>query len=175
MTHMQNPSHPGEILRENYIKPLGMSVRALSIALHISYQRIRETVNGTRGVSADMALRLERYFGRAARDWLALQAAHDLWIAEKTSGEQIKREITPLTVDAQALKGQFQKPKPPVSIKAMNKAIAAAGAKAAVTRMHNPPHPGEVLLEYLGKTSIIDAAAKLGVEPDELSDKTQQT
>ncbi|MCD8516426.1 MAG: HigA family addiction module antitoxin [Burkholderiaceae bacterium] len=60
------PVHPGEVLLEDYIKPMGVSVRALSIALHVPYSRLREIVDGKRGVSADTALRLERYFGNAA-------------------------------------------------------------------------------------------------------------
>ena len=61
------PVHPGEILLEDYIKPLGISVRALSLALHVPYSRLREVVDGNRGVSADTALRLERYFGSEAQ------------------------------------------------------------------------------------------------------------
>ena len=89
------PIHPGEILLEDYIMPMGISVRALSIALHVPYSRLREIIDGNRGVSADTALRLERYFGSEARGWLALQAAYDLRIAEKQSAKIITCEITP--------------------------------------------------------------------------------
>jgi addiction module HigA family antidote len=89
------PVHPGEILLEDYIKPLGISVRALSIALHVPYSRLREIVDGNGGISADTALRLERYFGSEAQGWLALQAAFDLRIAEKQSAKLILREINP--------------------------------------------------------------------------------
>ena len=89
------PVHPGEILLEDYIKPIGISVRALSIALHVPYSRLREIVDGNRGVSADTALRLERYFGSEAQGWLALQAAFDLRMAEKQSAKIIKRDIAP--------------------------------------------------------------------------------
>ena len=77
-----HPIHPGEILLEDYIKPMGVSVRALSLALHVPYSRLREIVDGNRGLSADTALRLERFFGSQAQGWLALQAAYDLRIAE---------------------------------------------------------------------------------------------
>ena len=90
------PVHPGEVLLEDYIKPMGISVRALSIALHVPYSRLREIVDGKRGVSADTALRLERYFGSEAQGWLALQASDDLRIAEKQNAKTIAREITPL-------------------------------------------------------------------------------
>jgi addiction module HigA family antidote len=89
------PIHPGEVLLEDYIKPMGISVRALSLALHVPYSRLREIVDGKRGVSADTALRLERYFGSEA-----LQAAYDLRIAEKQSAKLITREIEPLAMAA---------------------------------------------------------------------------
>lgn len=89
------PVHPGEVLLEDYIKPMGVSVRALSIALHVPYSRLREIVDGKRGVSADTALRLERYFGSDAQSWLALQAAYDLRIAEQQNAKVIARQISP--------------------------------------------------------------------------------
>lgn len=94
------PVHPREILREDDIKPMGISVRALSLALHVPYSRLREMVDGKRGVSADTALRLERYFGSEAQGWLALQAAYELRIAEKQNATRIQREIEPLAMTA---------------------------------------------------------------------------
>mgnify|MGYP003341525338 CR=1 FL=1 len=90
--------HPGEVLLEDYIKPMGISVRALSLALHVPYSRLREIVDGKRGISADTALRLERYFGSEAQGWLNLQAAYDLRIAEKRSAKAIFKEIAPLSL-----------------------------------------------------------------------------
>lgn len=92
------PVHPGEILLKDYIKPMEISVRALSLALHVPCSRLREIVDGKRGVSADTALRLERYFGSEAQGWLALQAAYDLRIAEMQSAKLIKFEIEPLEI-----------------------------------------------------------------------------
>ena len=92
------PVHPGEVLLEDYIKPMGISVRALSLALHVPYSRLREIVDGKRGVSADTALRLERYFGSEAQGWLNLQAAYDLRIAEKQRAKAIFKEIAPLAL-----------------------------------------------------------------------------
>ena len=94
------PVHPGEVLLEDYIKPLGISVNALSKALHVPYSRLREVVDGNRGVSADTALRLERYFGSEAQGWLNLQAAYDLRVAEKLSAKVIFKEISPLAMAA---------------------------------------------------------------------------
>ena len=90
------PVHPGEVLLEDYIKPMGISVRALSLALHVPYSRLREIVDGKRGISADTALRLERYFGSEAQGWLNLQSAYDLRVAERESAKLIFRQIAPL-------------------------------------------------------------------------------
>ena len=94
------PVHPGEILLEDCVKPLGISVRSLSLALHVPYSRMREIVDENRGVSADTALRLERYFGSEAQGWLNLQTAYDLRVAEKVSAKVISREIAPLEMAA---------------------------------------------------------------------------
>ena len=90
------PVHPGEILLEDYIKPLGVSVRAVAMALRVPYSRLSEITKGERGVSADTALRLERYFGSEAQGWLKLQNAHDLRVAERAGGKVIAKEIQPL-------------------------------------------------------------------------------
>ena len=87
-------------LSDEDIKPLGVSVRALSLALHVPYSRLREIVDGKRGISADTALRLERYFGSEAQGWLNLQTAYDLPVAEKASAKAISREISPLVAAA---------------------------------------------------------------------------
>ena len=94
------PVHPGGILLEDCVKPLGISVRALSLALHVPYSRMREIVDENRGVSADTALRLERYFGSEAQGWLNLQTAYDLRVAERVSAKVISREIAPLAMAA---------------------------------------------------------------------------
>jgi addiction module HigA family antidote len=92
--------HPGEILLEDYIKPTSMSVRALSLALNVPYSRMREIVDGKRRISADTALRLERYFGSEAQGWLNLQATYDLRVAKKLCAKTISRDITPLAIQA---------------------------------------------------------------------------
>src|SRR5215475_2578076 len=76
------PVHPGEVLREDYLKPLGMSARALASALRVPPPRINDIIRERRGVTADTALRLARHFGGDARSWLNLQAAYDLRVAE---------------------------------------------------------------------------------------------
>lgn len=97
------PVHPGEILLEEYIKPINMSVRTLSLALHVPYSRMREIVDGKRRISADTALRLERYFGGEAQGWLNLQATYDLRVAKKLCTKTISRDITPLAIQARKI------------------------------------------------------------------------
>jgi len=89
------PVHPGEVLLEDYLKPLGMSVNALSEALHIPYSQLRDVVDGKRGVTADTALRLERYFGGEAQFWLNMQSSYDLRTAEIAVGEEIAKNVLP--------------------------------------------------------------------------------
>ena len=76
------PVHPGEVLREDYLKPVGMSANALARQLHVPASRINDIVLERRGVSADTALRLSRFFGGDAQSWLNLQTAYDLRCAE---------------------------------------------------------------------------------------------
>jgi addiction module HigA family antidote len=77
------PNHPGEILRQEFLAPQGMSAHALSLAIHVPATRVNDIVNGKRGVTADTALWLARYFGNSPEFWLNLQAAHDLHLAER--------------------------------------------------------------------------------------------
>ncbi|MFM0041423.1 HigA family addiction module antitoxin [Paraburkholderia sediminicola] len=88
--------HPGEILRYEFLEPLGMSVNALALALRVPAPRINDIVRGKRAISADTALRLARYFGASAPFWLNLQIAYDLRVATAAAGEQIEREIEPM-------------------------------------------------------------------------------
>ena len=87
------PVHPGEVLREDFLIPLGMSANALSMALKVPAPRINDIVRERRGVSADTALRLARYFGGDAQSWLNLQASYDLRVAEIAAGKKIEREV----------------------------------------------------------------------------------
>jgi addiction module HigA family antidote len=89
------PVHPGEILREDFLKPLGMSANALAKALRVPTPRINDVLLKRRGVSADTAMRLARYFGGDARSWLNLQTEHDLRLAEIGNAKRIAREVSP--------------------------------------------------------------------------------
>lgn len=92
------PPHPGETIKEDYLVPLGMSVTQLARALGIGAARLIEIVRGERGITADTALRLARYFGTSAEFWLNLQSLYDLWVAERKARGRIARQIKPLKV-----------------------------------------------------------------------------
>ena len=95
MTMLQAPSHPGEVLKELYLDPLGMSAIALARELHVPRTRIERLVKGETGVSADTAMRLAKFFGTTPEYWLNLQRAWDLARAR----EQVDvSDITPLKV-----------------------------------------------------------------------------
>ncbi|MDO4775820.1 MAG: HigA family addiction module antitoxin [Cardiobacteriaceae bacterium] len=83
------PIHPGEILREDFLAPLGMSAHALAIALHVPATRINDIVRERRGITADTALRLARYFGGDAQSWMNLQSAYDLKREAEHLGEEL--------------------------------------------------------------------------------------
>ncbi len=95
MKNGMRPVHPGEILREEFLVPMEMSVNALARALNVPTPRINDVVRERRGVSADTAMRLARYFGGDARSWMNLQAAYDLRVAEIGNGKRIQKEIRP--------------------------------------------------------------------------------
>ncbi|WPD22225.1 MAG: HigA family addiction module antitoxin [Candidatus Electrothrix scaldis] len=91
------PLHPGEVLQEEFLKPLGLSQNKLALALHVPARRINEIVLGRRGVSADTALRLARYFDMSPQFWLGLQMDFELDVAEDASEAKIQREIRPMS------------------------------------------------------------------------------
>ena len=88
-------THPGEVLGEEFLKPLGMSVNALALVLRVPATRIGAIVKGERSVTADTALRLARFFGTSAEFWITLQATHDLTKARMESGGTIERDVRP--------------------------------------------------------------------------------
>ena len=92
------PVAPGEILFEEFLRPLGISQYRLARSITVPPRRINEIVHGKRAVTADTALRLARYFGTSERFWLNLQAQYDLDVEYDRIGERIVREVTPLAV-----------------------------------------------------------------------------
>jgi addiction module HigA family antidote len=87
------PIHPGEILNEEFLKPLSLSQNRLALALGVPARRINEIVLGKRGISADTALRLSAYFGNSADFWLGIQMDYDLDLARIDAGAAIEREV----------------------------------------------------------------------------------
>src|SRR6266513_587510 len=96
-TNKLPPIHPGEILREEFMKPRGLSQNALARALNVPPRRINEIVLEKRGITADTALRLARFFGTSAEMWTGLQADYDLRTARCEKQKQIERDVEPLT------------------------------------------------------------------------------
>lgn len=85
--------HPGEILLEEFIKPMGLSMAAVSRATGIPSSRLTEITKFRRGISAETALRLSKFFGTSAAFWVGLQAEHDLEAAERAFGKKIMKEV----------------------------------------------------------------------------------
>jgi len=89
------PIHPGEVLREEFLAPLGMTAHALAQALRVPAPRVNDLVRERRSVTPDTALRLARYFDTTPQFWLNLQASYDLKIALREAGKRIQREVEP--------------------------------------------------------------------------------
>ena len=85
------PIHPGEILREEFVVPMGLTAHALAAALQVSAPRINDIVRERRAVTADTALRLAKFFGTSAEFWMGLQADHDMALARRASADAIAR------------------------------------------------------------------------------------
>jgi addiction module HigA family antidote len=92
------PIHPGEILREDFLLPLGLSMNRLALDLRVPVTRVAEIVRERRGITPDTALRLARYFNTSARFWLNLQTAYDLEVAEDDLAREIDREVSPASL-----------------------------------------------------------------------------
>ncbi len=90
------PIHPGEVLREEFLKPFGISEESLAQSIGASVQSVREIVSEKQSVTADTALRLAKFFGTSAQFWLGLQSDYDLDVTRKRLGNKLDREIVPL-------------------------------------------------------------------------------
>lgn len=97
MSHIKKitPTHPGEILEEEFLKPLGITKYRLAKDIHVPAQRIGDIVNGKRAISADTALRLARYFNVSKEFWMGLQMQYDLEVAEDKLARIIEKEVHP--------------------------------------------------------------------------------
>jgi len=88
-----HPVHPGEVLLEEFLKPMGLSQNRLALDIGVHPRRINEIVLGKRSITADTALRLARYFGTSPQFWLGLQTDYDLDVAEEFLGDRLEREV----------------------------------------------------------------------------------
>lgn len=89
------PVHPGEVLLEEFLKPMGLSQNRLALSIGVSPRRINEIVLGKRGITADTAVRLARYFSMSPQFWLGLQMDYDLDITEEAMAERLKQGVRP--------------------------------------------------------------------------------
>jgi len=100
MTDKLSPIHPGEVLLEEFIKPMNLSQNRIAIDIGVDARRINEIVLGKRSVTADTALRLSRFFGNSPQFWLGLQTQYDIDVAEDHLGKRLDREVRPYTIAA---------------------------------------------------------------------------
>ena len=96
----RTPVHPGEILKEEFMKPLGISINGLALELHVPVTRISEIVNERRGITADTALRLARHFGMSADFWMNIQKNYELILTQQKSLKTIKKQVRRRTIAA---------------------------------------------------------------------------
>jgi addiction module HigA family antidote len=98
MDEKLNPVHPGEVLLEEFLKPLGLSQNRLSLEIGVHPRRINEIVLGKRRITADTALRLARYFGTSPQFWMGLQNDYDLDVAADSLGNRLDIEVRPMVI-----------------------------------------------------------------------------
>lgn len=96
MAKKLKPVHPGEVLHEEFMKPLGLSMNKLALDLRVPVTRIADIVGERRGITADTALRLARYFNNAPVFWMNLQTRYDLEVAEDELAAKVERDVQPL-------------------------------------------------------------------------------
>jgi len=99
MAKRMKPVHPGEMLREEFMKPLRLSMNKLAMDLRVPVTRIGEIVHERRGITADTALRLARYFKNTPEFWMNLQTWYDLEVAKDECEDKIRRDVTPLQIE----------------------------------------------------------------------------
>lgn len=98
MTNKLSPVHPGEVLLEEFINPMGLSQNRLAIDIGVDARRINEIVLGKRAITADTALRLSRFFGNSPQFWMGLQVQYDLDVAQDQLGKRLDREVRPYAI-----------------------------------------------------------------------------
>jgi addiction module HigA family antidote len=96
MARKLKPVHPGEILHEEFMAPLGLSMNKIAMALRVPVTRIADIINERRGITADTALRFARYFGNSPAFWMNLQTRYDLEVAQDEIARKVERDVQPL-------------------------------------------------------------------------------
>ncbi len=96
-----DPIHPGEILQEEFLRPMGLSQNKLALSIGVPARRINEIVLGKRSLTADTALRLGRFFGMSPQFWINLQSYYDLEVAADRLGDRLQREVHPFEAPSQ--------------------------------------------------------------------------
>lgn len=94
------PTHPGQMLFEEFLKPMGITQRELADSIHVPYQRINEIINGRRGITPSTALRLSKFFGVSPDFWLNLQLRWDLYFAQQAEADELK-SINPVSIQSE--------------------------------------------------------------------------
>jgi addiction module HigA family antidote len=107
----RQPTHPGEMLLEEFLRPMGLSQRDLSKGIHVPYQRVNELINRKRGITPSTALRLSKYFGNSAEFWMNLQLRWELYHAQKSEAEALRdiRKLRPRSARGRARNGQSRR------------------------------------------------------------------
>jgi addiction module HigA family antidote len=100
-THRE-PTHPGQMLFEEFLKPMGLTQRELADSIHVPYQRINEIINGRRGITPGTALRLSKFFGVSPDFWLNLQLRWDLYFAQQAEADELK-SINPVSIQSESV------------------------------------------------------------------------
>jgi addiction module HigA family antidote len=96
------PTHPGQMLFEEFLKPMGLTQRELADSIHVPYQRINEIINGRRGITPSTALRLSKFFGVSPDFWLNLQLRWDLYFAQQAEADELK-SINPVSIQSESV------------------------------------------------------------------------
>ena len=143
--------HPGEILEEEFMRPLGLSANALARRIDVPVTRISEIVRGNRGITADTALRLARLFGTSSELWLGLQTEYDLRVARRDLGSAIEGRIVPLKKGASAYGGHASRSRSSVGEQVDRYARATTRRRDRDRRRIRRLSPGDGESPLLGK------------------------
>jgi addiction module HigA family antidote len=132
------PVHPGEMLREEFMKPYGLSMKKMAMDLHVPVTRIAEIVNERRGITADTALRLGRYFKNSAEFWMNMQKHYELEVAKDEIAAKVERDVHPFEP---ASTRQTQCKWAPGSVKSQSQAASSAHLRGYIANAHGPELP----------------------------------